>query len=66
MMIFQCHSDTKSVKGFRFKAGTTWSVLLMPGAKDNMVILSQIEAGKIARQEIISVDKLNKCFWRIA
>lgn len=69
MMTFKCHSDTKSVEGFRFKTGTIWGVLGNPLQGDKLIALSRMEkteTGTRLEQQIISVDKLKKCFWRIA
>ena len=70
MMTFKCHSETKAVEGsFRFKVGTVWGLLVDPVKDDKFVALSRIEkteTGTKLKQEIISVDKLKKCFWRIA
>lgn len=69
MMTFKCHSDTKSVEGFRFKAGTVWGILGDPLQGDKFIALSRMgktETGTRLEQQIISVDKLKKCFWRIA
>ena len=70
MMTFKCHSETKAVEGsFRFKVGTVWALLVDPVKNDKFVALSQMEkteTGSKLKQEIISVEKLRKCFWRIS
>ena len=69
MMTFKCHSEAKGVEGFRFKVGTIWGLLVDPLKSDKFVALSRMEkteTGTKLKQEIISVDKLRKCFWRIS
>lgn len=65
MRMYKCRSETKSVQGYRFTIGSVWRALVEPGPGDNMVVLSQIEDGKIIQQEIVSMDKLRKCFRRL-
>ena len=64
MMVFKCRTDTKSIDGYRFTRCSVWRVLVNPGPSDNMAVLSRAE-GQTVRQEIISRDKLRKCFRRV-